>query len=109
MKKISEKEIQKQIIDYLRLKKYLVVKFHSSIFVGKRGQEGRFIKSPQVGVSDIIACQPETGRYVAIEVKKEGNQPSKFQLDFLAEVRARKGIGFVAYSLDDVMKELENL
>ena len=101
-----EKNIQKGIIDYLRWNKYIAVKFNASIFVGSREKEGRFIKSPQVGVSDILFCSPQ-GRFGAIEVKAGKNKPTKAQEDFLEEVRKRGGIVILAYSVKDVETVVE--
>lgn len=104
MHKQSEKDLQKSIIDYLTLKKYLVVKF-SSVGIYKQ-KTGSYIPQRQRGVSDLLACSP-TGRFIAIEVKIKRNRPTKEQLAFIQEVRKRGGIGFVAYSLDDVINKLK--
>lgn len=99
----KEKDIQKSCLDWLRWKGYIAVKFNSSIFVGSKGKEGRFIKSPQVGVSDILACSP-TGQFVAIEVKRPGNIASEDQLAFLRSIRKNGGLAFVVYGIDDLEK-----
>ena len=104
----SEKVLQKQILDWLRWNKYIAVKFHSSIFVGKKGKEGRFIRSPQVGISDILFCSPQ-GRFGAIEVKSAVGVPSREQIEFLAEVNKRGGVGILARSLKDVEQGLKKL
>src|SRR3990167_10530073 len=105
MKNISEQQIQKTIIDYLRFKKYVVFKHHST---GSTIREGKpvYFAHGEKGISDIIACSPK-GTFVAIEVKKPGGRPSPEQLDFLARVKANNGIGILAYSLDEVMEVIE--
>lgn|SRR3990167_6686505 len=101
--KLKESNIQKTIIDYLRLKKYLVFK-HRNVGIFRK-DTGHYIPLPsgELGISDIIACSPQ-GVFTAIEVKVKGNKPTENQLNFIAEVKKRNGVGMVAYSLDDVME-----
>lgn len=100
-----EQDIQKAIIDLLTLKHYVVFKHHSTGFTVREGKVAAFRYGGK-GISDIIACST-TGQFVAIEVKKKGGKPpSSEQLDFIARVQANGGIGFVAYSLDDVLAKI---
>jgi VRR-NUC domain len=57
------------------------------------------------GISDIIGCSPE-GIFIAIEVKRPGGKPSPEQLEFIENVKRNKGVAFVAYSLDDAIRQL---
>lgn len=104
MKPSSEQHIQKAIIDYLKLKKFVVFKHRN---VGIKKENGSYIPLPsgEKGISDVIACSTK-GVFVAIEVKKPGGRPSPDQLDFLARVKANGGIALLAYSIDDVMAVL---
>lgn len=104
MQEQKEQDIQKAILDYLRLKKYVVFKHHSTGFTVRDGKSVAFRYSEK-GISDIIGCSTE-GTFVAVEVKKRGGKPTPEQLDFLERVRANGGIGILAYSLDDVMAVL---
>lgn len=56
------------------------------------------------GISDFLVCLE--GRFIAIEVKKPGLKMTEKQELFQHEVRAAGGIAFVAYSVDDVVREL---
>jgi len=105
MKPPKEKEIQSAILSYLRLKKCVAVKVGSGAF--KIGD--RFIKMGAIGVSDIIACCPPHGRYLAIEVKKQGRYPTPEQRVFLESIHKAGGIGIVARSIDDVEKALAGI
>lgn len=58
------------------------------------------------GIMDIIACSPR-GRFVGIEVKSRTGQPTKLQSYNIKEVLNRGGIAFVARSLEDVIKNLQ--
>lgn len=98
MRELKEREIQKQIIDYLELKKYLVVKVNN---VGIRKPDGSFIPVRQKGISDLI-CLKE-GNFIAIEVKNKNGRLTDNQVEFLDSVEDHGGTVFVARSLDEVM------
>jgi hypothetical protein len=104
-KGIKEADIQKQIMDYLKLKRFIVFK-HRNVGIYKQST-GKYIPLAfgEKGISDIIACSPN-GRFIAIECKKKGNKPSPDQLEFLDRVHRNNGIGIIAYSLDEVMRLL---
>jgi hypothetical protein len=57
------------------------------------------------GQTDVWGFCPDN-RPFWIEIKVPGKKPSKPQQEFLANVNSRGHIGFVAYSLDDVLKNL---
>ena len=61
---------------------------------------------PNRGVPDII-CVLKDGTFFACEVKRHGGKVSIEQHLFLEDVRARNGIAIVAYSVDDVILELQ--
>lgn len=100
----SEQEIQKAIIDYLKIKRYVVFKHRN---VGIRKPNGSYIPLAfgEKGISDVIACSP-TGTFTAVEVKRPGGKASPDQLTFLEEVRSRGGVGILAFSIDDVIQEI---
>ena len=54
------------------------------------------------GVPDILATQKETGRMVAVEVKKPGGVVSPEQRRFLEAIHDSGGVALVATCLDDV-------
>ena len=58
------------------------------------------------GVPDILAVI--SGRFVAIEVKRPGNKPSKLQLAQLRRIQAAGGVAMVAESVDDVIAHLSS-
>ena len=91
----SEKHIQTQILTWLRkLPACKPIKITGGMFM-------------EAGISDIIACV--NGRYVAIEVKKPGGVVSALQTRFIESVERAGGIGFVAYSLDEVKERLKDI
>ena len=104
MKEESEQNIQKAIIDYLRIKKYVVFKHHST---GStiRNNQAVFFKHGDRGISDIIACSPK-GQFVAIEVKRPKGKVSDDQLAFIKAVILNGGTAFIAHSIDDVVAKI---
>ena len=103
---MKEKDIQKQVIDFLRIKGFLVVKFPS---VGIYKQKtNSYIPQSRKGISDLLACSPK-GRFMAIEIKYGKNKASKEQQDFIEEVNDKNGYGFIAYSVDDVINMIRYL
>ena len=101
---MKESEIQKAILDYLKLKKHLVFK-HRNVGIFKQ-DTGKYIPlaAGEKGISDILGCTTQ-GKFLAVEVKMPGKKPSPEQIEFLDKVNKCGGIGFVAYSLDDVINQ----
>jgi len=101
---MKESEIQKQILDYLKLKRCVVFKHRN---VGIMKPNGSYIPLAfgEKGISDIIGCLPD-GRFLAIEVKQPKGKVSPEQQEFIQSVLRNKGIAFVARSLDDVMNQV---
>ena len=99
---VKESQIQKTILDFIKRNKILCFK-HRNVGIYKKATNSYIpLAYGEKGISDIIGCLPD-GRFLAIEVKRQGNKPSIEQADFLKRVNMMGGIGFVAYSLDDVM------
>ena len=98
---MREQDLQTGIIDYLRLKKYVVVKFPSVGIYDKTSQ--RYIPyGKKKGVSDLLACSPE-GKFFAIEVKIKPNKPTPEQQEFINSINQNNGTAFVAYTIDDII------
>lgn len=57
------------------------------------------------GGSDLIGWTRD-GRFLAIETKIIGRNPTPEQVNFLAQVNKAGGIGILAYSVEDVTKAL---
>lgn len=111
-RKTIESKTQKIILDFLRIKGCYVFKHRN---IGLWNQKIKsYIKLPEneIGIADIIGLTRE-GRFIAVEVKSRGEtpckdgKPSQEQLNFLEEIKRRKGIGIIAYDLDDVIKNFE--
>lgn len=57
------------------------------------------------GISDILGIF--RGRFLAIEVKRPGLNLTEHQTRFIERVNAEGGIGFKAYSTQDVIEKLD--
>ncbi len=106
---LSESQIQKQILDYLKLKKYFMHRQNTGAsvipYTDKYGREKkRFVRYGTPGQPDIVGCI--NGRYVGIEVKAHGKYQSPEQKAFQASLQEAGGLYILARSVDDVMEGL---
>lgn len=91
-KKQEETKLQKSIQEYLKSLGAYCFKVHGSVCM-------------RAGIPDIIACH--CGHFIGIEVKDGNNKPSALQEAHIHQIRKAGGIGFVAYSIEDVKEELK--
>jgi Holliday junction resolvase len=103
--KESEKDIQKAIIDILRIRGAVVVKFNNVGIYDKN--RDTYIKVGKKGVSDILACY--LGKFIAIEVKSTGKVPTNAQTDFIMEVKNAGGKATWVDSLEGFMEWMKIL
>lgn len=68
----------------------------------------RYIKVGVVGIPDILFVL-RNGRLGACEVKAKGGAVSPLQAQRIADIRAAGGLAFVAWSVDDVLRELQDV
>jgi hypothetical protein len=97
----TEHAIQLQLMEYLAHKPVYVWRNNSGALRDRRGIPVRFGK---VGSSDILGVQGETGRFIAIEVKRPGMsyKPTPAQVDFLQAIHNHGGLAGIATCTDDV-------
>lgn len=91
---MNEKTVENQIKRYLDRLGVWYMKVHGSAF-------------QKAGVPDLIACIG--GRFVGIEVKRPGGRVSPLQKLNIEEIQRSGGVAFVAYSVEDVRREIEKL
>jgi len=104
----KESEIQKAILDYFAHFKYTKVwRNNSGTAQVKLGKNEYWMKLAPKGTPDLIGYLPD-GRFLGIEVKRPGQHATKEQQEFLDELNARGGLGFVAHSIDEVVDTLRN-
>lgn len=95
---MTEGEIQKQIIDYLKLQNAIVVRHNS-------GRARNNIKLSPVGFPDLQAILAD-GRIVFIEVKTPTGELRASQQIMIDILKKRGQTVIVARSLDDLRKEI---
>lgn len=80
-------------------------------FVYPDGKQSRFLRFGFPGQADILGQlrRSHGGRFLAVEVKRPGEKPTDDQLAFLEAVRYAGGVAILAYSCDDVARELRAL
>ena len=102
-----ERDIKKQILDYCRFRGiYCWNNRNTGLYTN-----GRYIPAVMKGIPDILGYLGKTwgklcGKFVCIEVKREGNTATPHQEYFVKEASENGCISFVAYSVDDVEREL---
>lgn len=104
-KNIPERYIERQIINYLRMQKWLACKIRTS---------GRIIKGnvfslpkDELGVSDIIACSPD-GIFHALEIKNAKGKQSDYQIAWGNMVKRIGGRYTILRSLEDAIEYVKN-
>ena len=92
----------RQLRDYLHLRGAVTTRVNSGLTVLQNddGSQRRVMRGADAGTADIIGCYK--GRYFAIEAKVGKNKPTVDQERFLEDVRQAGGIGFAAWTLEDV-------
>lgn len=91
-KALTEADVTRQIRDVLRACRI----FHWKQWQGPMSQ-------PK-GVADILGVFD--GKLLAIEIKKPGGRPSPDQVKFVDRINSEGGVAFVAYSVEDVIEQL---
>ena len=105
--KISEKQIQAIILDYLRLRKVFCWRQSSGAF---KTEAGGFYHIGVVGAPDIFAVKKTAlgnlmcGQVYGIEVKSEKGVLSDNQKNFQLDFEKAGGIYIIARSIEDVQK-----
>lgn len=101
---MKEQQIQKFIIDYLRLKGWFVYK-NSTVGIYKQST-GKYIPAQMRGVADLTAIKD--GHVVQIEIKRPGGKQSENQIIFADDWMSHGGHYVVIHDIDEVMGIREN-
>ena len=99
--KMKEKDIQRQILEFLNYHGIFAFKVHNTGIPDTNSSTGyRRVQLP--GISDIIGLSKKNGKFIAIEVKVSGNKPTFEQLNFIKMVTEHNGIAFVCHNLEEL-------
>lgn len=90
--KQDENKVKKSVQEYLDSLGAYHFKVHGSIYM-------------RAGIPDIVCCYK--GKFIGIETKDGNNKASELQLAHIRQIRKAGGIGFVAYSVENVKEQLE--
>lgn len=106
-----ERQIQKQILQYLAARGIVAIRINSgSVKHHDANGKTRYVKfNSMPGCSDIIAIEPKSGRFLAIEVKRPGGKLTPEQRDFQQRVEKAGGMAIVCYSIDDLISFLNDI
>ena len=102
---MKEQELKKLTIEWLSYNGFFAFPTNTGVFFLKGSNcKTRMFKSGIKGLADIIALK--NGQFYAIELKVDKNKPTLEQIEFLREVNKHGCIGFVAWSLEEVIHRL---
>lgn len=101
MRPEKEADIQKQILDYLALKRIFHYRSNSGAFVDANEHFYRF---GAIGWPDIVCVVK--GQYVGIEVKAKRGTQSPGQSEFQKNLERAGGLYILARNLDDVINTM---
>lgn len=105
MNKIKETDLKNQILDYLKLKG--IYSWLTNTQGNYNPRTNSYYKNPRLllGVSDIVGIM-SNGQMLTIECKVGKNKQSEAQKDFQINIEKNNGLYILAYSLDEVIKQL---
>ncbi|MDD5353297.1 MAG: hypothetical protein PHS93_09075 [Candidatus Omnitrophica bacterium] len=92
-----EQELQKEIIDYLRLNGWFVIKNNLGGIPTKRG----LVKNQSSGLADLTCLKD--GIVIMCEIKTPDGRQSQNQKEFQQEWEEYGGIYFLVHSLDEAI------
>lgn len=110
-RKITEHDIQKTILDWLRTKHIMAFRMQSSFVTAEYKGKKRAFRCGVVGISDILAFKKMGSDApvfmpLFIECKAPNGKQSAAQKEFQAEVEAEGMVYILARSVEDVQKYL---
>lgn len=107
-KGLLEKDVSKQIVDYLRLKSWVLLRLHSGLVRGKTG--GGFIKLNDAGTPDYCAVRARPEQQILfLEMKRErGGVISDIQKKTALQYESQGLTVKVVSSLTDFQEWYEN-
>ena len=98
----SENEIQREIMQYLKLRNIPTTRNHAGrVRVGRH-----WLNLGASGWPDIICCLPPYGFFLGIEIKKPGEETSGRQDKIRMEIEQANGKVIIVTSVEELAKEL---
>lgn len=115
--KLSEHQIQDQIIGYLRSTGWYVTRMNSGKYAVGEGRNRRFIMGHEAGTPDLLAFKTILDHAVPngihrielffIEVKIPGNKPTPLQTAKMEQLGEYGAICIIVHSLDEAISLID--
>ncbi len=102
--KIAEKDIQKAILQYLKVRGFLCKRNNAGKAFAEHNGKKRMFSLGESGWPDIEGLTKD-GKYFGIEVKTRTGILSDSQLNIGGQIIKNGGIWFVARSVDEVIEK----
>lgn len=96
---MAESDIQKTIIDYLKIKRHFFWRNNSGAY---KTENGGFVRFGEAGSPDI--CIVKDGFFIGLEVKASKGKQSPNQIEWEKAIKAAGGEYYVVRSLDEVIE-----
>ena len=107
LKKITEKEVVKQVKQVIKATGIKLQRINTGCFVIGTGINRRFIKTADAGTCDFEGYDNQ-GRFLAIECKRpSGGRLSPAQRERIEDINAKGGVAFVAHSGEEALQKLK--
>ena len=107
LKKITEKEVVKQVKQVIKATGIKLQRINTGCFTIGEGRNRRYIKTADAGTCDFEGYDMR-GRFCAIECKRPvGGKLSAAQKWRIDDINAKGGVAFVAHSGEEVLKQLQ--
>jgi hypothetical protein len=107
MKAPRESDLVRCCLQYLRLRGVLCWRQNSGAVAGEHKGKRRFVRFHTArGCSDIVGILPG-GKFLAVEAKLPGRQPTPDQRAFLAAVESQGGLALVVHDLAELATALD--
>ena len=103
IKLATEQQILNAILEFLNRSGHFAWRNNTGGVYKTHGEHTRFFRFGHPGSADILGIQYFSGKFIAIEVKRPGKEPTELQKNFLNIIKSQGGIAFVAHSIDDVI------
>lgn len=105
---LPERTIQAQVLQYLRYRGIKAFRINSGMISTGEKHSRRMIRLAPKGSADIWGVLPG-GRAVFVEIKTPKGRTTVLQEMFLEEMREQGAVAFVARSIEDCERELEEV
>lgn len=105
--KVSTNDLTTQVVNHLNMLGFLAWRQNNAAIFDPTKKTFRS-NSSKKGVADILAVEPQTGRFWAIEIKTGKDKQSDEQKLFQFDVVKRKGVYLVVRCFDDILEGLKN-